>query len=69
MKKLLLVLSLGLFSCDDLQNAPEPQGRKIGCLCKDGTFIPQNENLLIQTSNLTGQSCLNYGGLLKYIYK
>lgn len=69
MKKLLLVLAVGLFGCNDLQNAPEPQGRKIGCLCKDGTFIVQNENLLIQTGNLTGSSCLNNGGLLKYIYE
>ena len=69
MKKLILVFAVGLFSCDDLQNSPEPQGRKIGCLCKDGTFIPQNENILIQTSNLTGESCFSNGGLLRYVYK
>jgi hypothetical protein len=69
MRKLLLVFVVGLFGCNDLENAPEPQRIKIACLCKDGTIIVQNENLLKQTSNLTGESCLNNGGLLKYIYK
>lgn len=69
MRKLLLVFTVGLYGCSDLENAPQPRGSKIGCMCKDGTFIPQNENLLKQTSNLTGESCLLYGGLLNYVYK
>ena len=69
MKKLLLVLVVGLYGCSDLKNAPEPEKIKIGCLCKNGIIIPQNENLLKQTSNLTGESCLLYGGFIKYIYK
>jgi len=69
MKKILLILAIGLFGCTDIKNVPEPQSRKIGCLCNDGTFIIQNENILIQTSNLTSPSCSNNGGLLKYIYK
>lgn len=69
MKRLLLVFAVGLFGCEDLESTPQPQKVKIGCLCKDGTFITQNENLLKQTGNLTGQSCFLYGGLLKYVYK
>jgi hypothetical protein len=69
MKKLFLLITVSFFGCTDLKNAPELQSKKIGCLCNDGTFIPQNENILIQTTNLTAQSCLYHGGLSKYIHK
>lgn len=74
MKNLILILSFCLYGCSDLENSPQPEKIKVGCMCKDGTFIPQNENLLRQTSNLTGESCLLNGGLLnggllKYVYK
>jgi hypothetical protein len=68
MKKLLLAVIL-LSSCSK-EEAIEPKNKiKTGCECNDGTVIVWNENLLKQTSWLTGNPCYDKGGIKNYIYK
>lgn len=51
--------------CSDIKG-PEPQTKKNGCICKDGTRIVQNENLLIYRSYLVGNPCWDKGGIESY---
>ena len=68
MKKILLVLSIGMYGCSDIENVEPKLKNHIGCNCKDGTYVVQNYNLLIEKSNLTGDPCINNGGILSYVY-
>jgi len=67
MKKLII---LGLFAVSCTPDAPfdEQQKNKTGCVCNDGTRIVWNENMLKQTSSLTGNPCYDKGGIKEYIY-
>jgi hypothetical protein len=68
MKRILLVLSIGMVGCSDIETIVPKQMKHIGCNCKDGTYKVQNYNLLIEKSNLTGDPCTNNGGILSYVY-
>jgi len=66
---LLIPLSLfGLMGCSDEIGQTIVPKNKVGCTCKDGTYIVWNENLMKQTSHLTGNPCWDKGGIISYIY-
>ncbi len=68
MKKL-IVLSTLLYSCETPQEITPQQRIKTGCYCNDGTYIVWNENILKQTSFITGNPCYDKGGIKSYVYK
>jgi hypothetical protein len=69
MRNLLFLLPLLLCACLPDQPVNEPQRNKIAVMCKDSTRIVWNQQLLIETSNLTGSVCYSNGGIAYYIYK
>ena len=64
----LLILSIAFYGCSDIDNVEPKLKNHIGCNCKDGTYVVQNYNLLIEKSSLTGDPCINNGGILSYVY-
>jgi hypothetical protein len=65
---ILIFLSLcGLVSCSEVEHDIVPRN-KVGCTCKDGTYIVWDENLLKQTGWLTGNPCWDKGGIISYTY-
>ena len=62
-----LLFAFALMSCEVEQNIV-PLNNKIGCTCKDGTYIVWDENLLKQTGWTTGNPCWDKGGIISYTY-
>lgn len=76
MKKYLFLFSLGTMviltictSCLPESPILEMSRRKTAVVCKDSVRIIWNENLLIETSWLTGNPCYDHNGVAYYIYK
>jgi hypothetical protein len=65
----LLIITIGVTSCLPEQPTTESVKRKTAVVCKDSIRIVWNENLLIETSWLTGNPCYDHGGVAYYVYK
>ncbi len=57
-----------MVGCSDIETIVPKQMKHIGCKCNDGTYVVQNYNILIEKSSLTGDPCVNNGGILNYVY-
>ena len=56
-------------SCSDIdQPIDTALKHKIGCTCKDGTYVVWNDNLMRQTGWTTGNPCYDKGGIESYVY-
>jgi hypothetical protein len=64
----LIFIMFALMSCEVEHNIVPVKKNKIGCTCKDGTYIVWDENLLKQTGWLTGNPCWDKGGIISYTY-
>ena len=65
--KRILVLCLGLMSCEEMDILPIEK-KKIGCYCNDGTYVKWDENIMRQTGWTTGNPCWDKGGIKEYTY-
>jgi len=64
----LIFTACGGMGCSEIEQNIVPKQNKIGCTCKDGTYIVWDENLLKQTSWTTGNPCWDKGGIISYTY-
>lgn len=66
---LIVLTALTLIGCtEDNLVVPQSVKQKTGCVCSDGSVIIWRNDLMKQTSWLTGNPCQTKGGIKEYLY-